>query len=48
MSCIEDMMQKLMKRFDSIDENVNEMRSDLSGIGQNVDAHAVSIKHLEQ
>jgi len=47
MSRIEDMMQKMMRRFDATDENVKEMRSDLSGIGQKVDAHAVSIKHLE-
>ncbi|KAK4717987.1 hypothetical protein R3W88_016325 [Solanum pinnatisectum] len=48
MSRIEDMMQNMMKRFDSTDENVKEMRNDLSGIGQNVDAYAVSINHLEQ
>ncbi|KAK4737404.1 hypothetical protein R3W88_001101 [Solanum pinnatisectum] len=48
MSRIEDMMQKMMKRFDSTDENVKEIQNDLSGIGQNVDAHAVSIKKLEQ
>ncbi|KAK4733883.1 hypothetical protein R3W88_008144 [Solanum pinnatisectum] len=47
-SHIEDMMQKMMRRFDATDENVKEMRNDLSGIGQKVDAHAVSIKHLEQ
>ncbi|KAK4706895.1 hypothetical protein R3W88_033538 [Solanum pinnatisectum] len=41
-------IKKTMKRFDSTDENVKEMRNDLSGIGQKVDAHAVSIKHLEQ
>ena len=48
MACIEDMLQKMMRRFDATDENVKEMRNDLSGIGQKVDAHAVSIKHLEQ
>ncbi|KAH0678939.1 hypothetical protein KY284_020024 [Solanum tuberosum] len=48
MARIEDMMQKMMRRFDATDENVKEMRNDLSGIGQKVDAHAVSIKHLEQ
>uniref|UniRef100_M1DEX2 Integrase core domain containing protein n=1 Tax=Solanum tuberosum TaxID=4113 RepID=M1DEX2_SOLTU len=48
MSCIEDMMKKMMKRFDVTYENVKEMRNDLSGIGQKVDAHAVSIKKLEQ
>ncbi|KAK4727058.1 hypothetical protein R3W88_031975 [Solanum pinnatisectum] len=47
MSWIEGMMQKMMKRFDLTDENVKEMRNDLSGIGQKVDAHAVSIKLLE-
>uniref|UniRef100_M1DQ98 Integrase core domain containing protein n=1 Tax=Solanum tuberosum TaxID=4113 RepID=M1DQ98_SOLTU len=48
MSRIEDMMQKMMKKFDATDENVKEMRNDLSGIGQKVDAHSVSIKHLQQ
>ncbi|XP_049364329.1 uncharacterized protein LOC125829104 [Solanum verrucosum] len=48
MTRIEDMMQKMMKRFDSTDENVKEIRNDLFGIGQKVDAHAVSIKQLEQ
>uniref|UniRef100_M1DI46 Integrase core domain containing protein n=1 Tax=Solanum tuberosum TaxID=4113 RepID=M1DI46_SOLTU len=47
MSRIEDMMQKMMRRFGATDENVKEMRNDLSGIGQKVDAHTVSIKHLE-
>uniref|UniRef100_M1DJ79 Integrase core domain containing protein n=1 Tax=Solanum tuberosum TaxID=4113 RepID=M1DJ79_SOLTU len=45
---IEDMLQNVMTRFDATDENVKEMRNDLSGIAQKVDAHAVSIKHLEQ
>ncbi|XP_049394624.1 uncharacterized protein LOC125858885 [Solanum stenotomum] len=48
MTRIKDMMQKTMKRFDATNENVKEMRNDLSGIGQKVDAHAVSIKQLEQ
>nr|ABI34335.1 Integrase core domain containing protein [Solanum demissum] len=39
---------KIMKRFDSTNENVKEMQNDLSGIGQKVDAHEVSIKQLEQ
>uniref|UniRef100_M1A7F0 Integrase core domain containing protein n=1 Tax=Solanum tuberosum TaxID=4113 RepID=M1A7F0_SOLTU len=30
MACIEDMMQKVMRRFDAIYENVKEMRNDLS------------------
>ena len=45
---IENLMQKMMRRFDTTDENVKEMRNDLSGIRQKVDAHAMSIKHLEQ
>uniref|UniRef100_M1DNK9 Integrase core domain containing protein n=1 Tax=Solanum tuberosum TaxID=4113 RepID=M1DNK9_SOLTU len=36
MARIEDMMQKMMRRFDATDENVKEMRNDLSGIGQKV------------
>uniref|UniRef100_M1D8E5 Integrase core domain containing protein n=1 Tax=Solanum tuberosum TaxID=4113 RepID=M1D8E5_SOLTU len=47
MNLIKDMMQKMMKRFDTTDENMKEMRNDLSGIGQKVDAHTVSIKQLE-
>ena len=41
------MLQKMMRRFDASDENTNELRSDLASIGQKVDAHAISIKHLE-
>ncbi|KAK4731656.1 hypothetical protein R3W88_024644 [Solanum pinnatisectum] len=48
MSCIKDMMQKMMRRFEAIDENVKEMRNDLSSIGQKVDAYVVSNNHLEQ
>ncbi|XP_049410643.1 uncharacterized protein LOC125873837 [Solanum stenotomum] len=48
MSRIEDMMQKILKRFDLNDENVKEMRNKLSGIGQKVDALAVLIKQLEK
>lgn len=44
---IEDMIQNMMRRFDATNENVKETRKDLSGIGQKVDAHVVSIKHLE-
>jgi len=46
MNHIEDMIQKMMKRFDATDENVKKMHNDLSGIGQKVDAHAVSISNL--
>ena len=47
MSRIYDMMQKMMKRFDLTDENVKEIRNDLFGIDQKVDAHAVLNKQLE-
>ncbi|XP_015161557.1 uncharacterized protein [Solanum tuberosum] len=48
MTRIDDMMQKMIKRFDATDENMREMRTKLSGIGQKVDTHAVSIKQLEK
>ncbi|WMV32865.1 hypothetical protein MTR67_026250 [Solanum verrucosum] len=38
MARIEDMIQKMIIRFDATDENLNEMRNVLSGIGQKVDA----------
>ena len=41
-----DMRQKMRSRFDASDENVKEIRGDLSNIEQKVDAHAVSIKHI--
>uniref|UniRef100_M1DI47 Integrase core domain containing protein n=1 Tax=Solanum tuberosum TaxID=4113 RepID=M1DI47_SOLTU len=44
MTRIEDMMQKMMKRFDATNENVREMRNNLSGVSQKVDAHVVSIR----
>ena len=47
MSRIYDMMQKMMKRFYLTDENVKEIRNDLFGIDQKVDAHAVLNKQLE-
>ena len=33
--------------FDPSDEHIKELRSDLAGIGQKVDTHAISIKQLE-
>ncbi|XP_049359162.1 uncharacterized protein LOC125823824 [Solanum verrucosum] len=48
MSRVEDMIEKMMKSFDATDQNVKEMCTELSGIGQKVDAHAVLIKKLEQ
>ena len=47
MTRVEDMLQKMMRRFDASDEHTKELRSDLANIGQKVDAHAISIKHLE-
>lgn len=44
---IEDMMRKMMRRFNAPDENVKDMRNDLSTVGQKVDTHKVSIKNLE-
>ena len=44
---VEDMLHKMMRRFDASDEHSKELKSDLAGIGQKVDAHAKSIKHLE-
>lgn len=46
-SMIEDMMHKIMRRFEATNENVKEIRSDSYGIRQKVYAHVVSIKHLE-
>ena len=47
MARLEDMLQKIMRRFDANDEHTRELRGDLANIRQNVDAHAVSIKYLE-
>lgn len=41
------MLQKIMRRSDAIDKNVKHIRGELSGIGQKMNAHAVSIKNLE-
>lgn len=42
-----DILQKVMRILNSIYENDNEMRDELSSIGQKVDLHVVTIKHLE-
>ena len=44
---IKDMLSKMMNRFDASDEHPNNLRGDLANVGQKVDAHAISIKHLE-
>ena len=47
MSRVEDMLHKMMRRFDASDEHNKELRNDLAGIVQKVDTHAISIKQLE-
>ena len=47
MARFKDMLHKMMRRFDASDEHTKELRSDLAGIGQKVDTHAISIKQLE-
>ena len=47
MARVEDMLHKMMRRFDANDEHIKVLRSDLAGIGQKVDTHAISIKHVE-
>ena len=47
MARVEDMLQKMMRSFDATDKHAKEFRGDLANIGQKVDAHAISINHLE-
>ena len=47
MARVEDMLHKMMRRFDASDEHIKELKSDLAGIGQKVDTHAISIKQIE-
>ena len=47
MARVEVMLQKMMRRFDASDEHAKEMRGDLAYIGKKMDAHAISIKHLD-
>ena len=47
MERVEDMLHKMMRRFDASDEHAKELRVDLANIEQKVDAHAVSIKHIK-
>ena len=44
MERVEDMLHKMMRRFDANDEHIKELRSDLVGIGKKVDIHVISIK----
>ena len=41
------MLHKMINRCDDNDEHINELRSDLAGIGQKVDTHAISIKQIK-
>ena len=43
----EDMLHKMMRRFDTNDDHIKELRSDLAGIGHKVDTHAIAIKQIE-
>ena len=47
MAPVEDMFHKIMRRFDTSDEHIKELRCDLASIGQKVDTHAMSIKQIE-
>ena len=47
MARVEDMLHKMMRRFDANIEHIKELRSDLAGIGKKVDTHAISIKQIE-
>ena len=42
----EDMLHKMMRRFDDSDEHIKDLWSDLAGIGQKVDTHAISLSRL--
>ena len=44
---VENLLQNMMRRFDASDDHTKWFRSDLASIGQKVDAHTISIKHLE-
>ena len=47
MARVEDMLHKMMRRFDASDEHIKELRCDLASIGKKVDTHAISIEQLE-
>ena len=47
MARVEDMLHKMMRRFDASDEHIKELKCDLAGIVQKVDTHAISIKQIE-
>ena len=47
MERVEDMLQKMMRRFDASDEHIKQLRCDLASIRQKVDTHAISIKQIK-
>ena len=47
MARVEDILKKMMKRFDASDENAKEFRGDLADIREKLNAHGITIKHLE-
>ena len=47
MARVEDMLNKMMRMSHANDKHIKELRSDLAGIGQKVDTHAISIKQIE-
>ena len=38
---VEDILQKIMRRFDASDEHAKELRGDLAKIGKKMEAYAV-------
>ena len=44
---VENILHKMMRRFDDSDEHIKDLRCDLASIGQKVDTHAISIKQIE-
>ena len=44
---VEDMVKQMKRRFDANDAYAKVLRGYLSNIEKKVDAHAISIKHLE-
>ena len=47
MTRVEDMFHKMMRSCNASDEHIKELRSNLGGIGQKVDTHAISIKQID-
>lgn len=47
-SRIEEILGKLVKKFDTKDETLNEMKEDILGISQKIEPYVVAIKQLEK